>query len=169
MADIERFSKPLEHLRSGVYIVTSAYRNSPAGCTCVWVTRVSFKPPLIAVNLEPGCHTFLTIERGKRFCVNVVSEMDLLLARRFGFTSGHEVKKFRDVGYHRGQSGSPVLDSAVSYLDCKLHGIFKVGDHRMVVGELIDAAIQGDEEPMIYEPRDFYTEPTPRLMEHSSG
>ena len=78
------------------------------------------------------------------------------------------MKKFKDVGYHKGKSGSPVLDSAVCYLDCRLRDIFEVGDHRMVVGELTDAAIQNNEPPLIYEPSDFYTEPGKRQLEQQS-
>lgn len=156
MAEQANFEAAVQLMRSGVYIVTSAYRNVPAGCTCVWVTRVSFSPPLIAVNLEPVHHTLATIESGKRFCVNILGEDGLDLARRFGFTSGHHEKKFAGVPYRKGASGSPVLEIAVCYLDCRLHSIVPAGDHRIVLGELIDAAVQSDKRPLTYDPDEFY-------------
>jgi len=158
MNSVELNLDALELLRSGVYIVTSAYRNQPAGCTCVWVSRVSFTPPLMAVWLDPGRHTLKTIERGRRFCINVLGESSLQLARRFGFTSGHDIKKFKDVAYHKSSLGSPVLAAAIIYIDCRLEGIEALGDHRMVTGEIIDAATLTDEEPLIYNPRTFYQE-----------
>jgi flavin reductase (DIM6/NTAB) family NADH-FMN oxidoreductase RutF len=172
MDSSSNFEAAVQLMSSGVYIVTSAYRNMPAGCTCVWVTRVSFSPPLIAVNLEPAHHTLATIESGKRFCVNVLGDDALALARRFGFTSGHHEKKFTGVPYRKGASGSPVLEVAVAYLDCKLHSIVPAGDHRIVLGELIDAAVLSDKRPLIYDSDLFYKSmggQTEGQAEHSSG
>ncbi|MCH7472676.1 flavin reductase [bacterium] len=160
MAENEKISQALETMRSGIYIVTSAYRNQPAGCTCVWVSRVSFEPPLIAAVLAPGRHTLQTIERGKRLCVNVLGESSLELARKFGFTSGKESKKFTGVKHHRGASGSPVLNEAVSYLDCALQDILDLGDHRLVLGKVVDAAIQRSGQPYVYAPESFYGDET---------
>ncbi len=152
----ERFSKPLEQMRSGIYIVTSAYKNQPAGCTCVWVSRVSFDPPLLAVNLDPSRHTFAAIKQGKRFCINIMGESGLKLSHHFGFTSGHDIKKFANVDYRRSESGSPILADAISYLDCELDQVVSLGDHMMVLGNLVDAAVQRDEPPLVYDPNSYY-------------
>jgi 3-hydroxy-9,10-secoandrosta-1,3,5(10)-triene-9,17-dione monooxygenase reductase component len=156
MPSLELNLDALELLRSGVYIVTSAYRNQPAGCTCVWVTRVSFAPPLMAVLLDPGRHTLKTIEHGRRFCINVLGERSVSLARNFGFTSGHDQKKFEYAAYTKSPLGSPVLAEAISWIDCALEGIETVGDHRMVTGSIRESQIVSDEEPLIYNPRTFY-------------
>lgn len=156
MASNENFLPVLNLMQSGVFIVTSAYKNVPAGCTCVWVTRVSFSPPLLAVNLAPLRHTLATIEAGKRFCVNILGEDGIKLARSFGSRSGHDVKKFKDVGYRKSKGGSPVLDIAVGYLDCSLHSVVPAGDHRIVLGEITDAAIVSDKRVLTYRPTDFY-------------
>ncbi len=156
MTDKEKFSQALELVRSGVYIVTSSFRNQPAGCTCVWVSRVSFSPPLFAVSMDPGRHTFQTIERGKRFCINIMGQSGIETARKFGNVSGHDTKKFRKTRYQRSPGGSPVLDSAITYLDFKLVRIEAVGDHRMVIGELVHAEVAGDEAPLVYDPASFY-------------
>jgi flavin reductase (DIM6/NTAB) family NADH-FMN oxidoreductase RutF len=163
VAKLEQFVHAMEKMRSGLYIVTSAYRAQLAGCTCVWVTRSSFIPPLVSVCLAPGRYTLGIVEQGKRFCVNVLGEGSRELARRFGFTSGLKVKKFEGVAYHRGAGGSPILDEALSYLDCRLSAVFPVGDHRLVVGELVDAAVQHEGVPMIYDPETFYNDEAERL------
>lgn len=164
MAELEKFTLALEKLRYGMYIVTSSFRNQPAGCTCVWVTRVAFTTPQVCVHLAPTRHTYQTIERGRRFCINVLGEDGLELARRFGFASGPSAHKFDGVAFRRGVSGSPVLEAALSYLDCKLVEIVPIGDHMMVLGELVDAAIQRDGRPLIYDPETFYTDEEQRAM-----
>jgi flavin reductase (DIM6/NTAB) family NADH-FMN oxidoreductase RutF len=164
-----KFLDEFDTMRSGVYIVTSKYRNQPAGCTCVWVTRASFNPPLIAVNMSPVRHTFQTIEQSRRLCVNVMGESGLELARFFGFHSGHLEKKFQNVEHHNGESGAPILAQAVSYLDCKLHSVVPVGDHRLVIAEVIAAAIQHPEAPLIYNPNQFYAQQMDRVEATQQG
>lgn len=152
----DRVLEAFDSIRSGVYIVTSAFRRKPAGCTVVWLSRVSFAPPLLAVHLAPGGHTFDTIKESKRFCANVLGESSLQLARRFGFASGHHENKFEGVGYHKSENGSPILDVAVSYLDCQLETITQVGDHFMVIGRIVAAERISEEAPMVYDPNSVY-------------
>ncbi len=155
-------------IRSGVYIVTSAYRRKPAGCTAVWLSRISFTPPLLGVHLTPDSHTYETIQRGKRFCANVLGESSLALARRFGFSSGHHSDKFEDVSYHKSPGGSPILDVAVAYIDCEVVETMAVGDHCLVIGQIIAAQRVSEEAPMIYDPATFYLDAMKRVesLEH---
>ncbi len=154
--DTRSFALAQETMRSGLYVVTSAHRRALAGCTCVWVSRAAFAPALMSVCLAPTRHTFEVLKAGGRFCINVLGEGDLDLARTFGFNTGYEADKFADVAWHKGKSGAPVLDTAVSYLDCKLESILEAGDHRIVIGEVVDANVQSTEIPAVYVAESFY-------------
>jgi flavin reductase (DIM6/NTAB) family NADH-FMN oxidoreductase RutF len=164
--DTRSFALAQETMRSGLYVVSSAHRRTLAGCTCVWVSRAAFAPALMSVCLAPTRHTFEVLKAGGRFCINVLGEGDLDLARTFGFNTGHEVDKFADVAWHKGKGGSPVLDTAVSFLDCKLEQILEAGDHRIVLGEVIDADVQTTERPAVYVAESFYAgAPAPLIAE----
>jgi flavin reductase (DIM6/NTAB) family NADH-FMN oxidoreductase RutF len=154
--DTRSFALAQETMRSGLYVVTSAHRRTLAGCTCVWVSRAAFAPALMSVCLAPTRHTFEVIKAGGRFCINVLGESDLDLARTFGFNTGYESDKFADVAWHKGKSGAPVLDTAVSFIDCKLTQIIESGDHRLVLGEVLDANVQSTEPPAVYIAESFY-------------
>lgn len=147
-----------DNMRSGLAIVTTAYRRKPAGCTCTWISRVSFDPPLVAVFLSPQRSTLEMIRKGKRFAINFLAEDGLELARQFGFHSGAGNEKFADLQYETGVSGAPVLQAAVSYLDCRLESITTVGDHEMVLGRVQDAAVQRPDQPAVYDPETFFAE-----------
>ena len=157
MASEKQFLEVFDHIRTGVHIVTSAYRNQPAGCTCVWLTRASFDPPLIAVLMAPNQHTYRTIVSGKRLCVNIMGVSSLDLTRSFGFTSGFNKKKFADVPYRKSSNGSPILEAAVAYLDCRVTKVLPAGDHHIVLAEVLNAQMQSDEPPLVYDPSTFYT------------
>lgn len=169
LAAVEKFAHSLEKMRSGLYIVTSAYRGTLAGCTCVWVTRSSFAPPLLSVCLAPTRHTLSIIEQSKCFCINVLGLGDTDLARKFGFTSGNKENKFEGMAYRRGETGSPILEAALSYLDCNVVTVAPVGDHRLVVGELVDAAVQHEGEPLVYDPETFYIDEAERAHMTQAG
>jgi flavin reductase (DIM6/NTAB) family NADH-FMN oxidoreductase RutF len=166
--DTKSFALAQETMRSGLYVVTSAHRRTLAGCTCVWVSRAAFAPSLMSVCLAPTRHTFEVLKAGGRFCINVLGERDIDLARTFGFNTGYEADKFADVAWHKGRGGSPVLDTAVSFLDCKLDSIIEVGDHRIVIGEVIDAGMQSTERPVVYEAESFYAG-TPVALSAETG
>ena len=171
MVDNLNLMQAFDTMSNNVYIITSAYRKRPAGCTAIWINRASFEPPLVCAHLQPGCHTMQTIAKGKRFCINVLDSTSLALARRFGFTSGHNENKFKDTGYRQSSNGSPILDAAVSYFDCKVRSITRVGDHEQVVGEVLDVAVVRGDSPLVYDPETFYPSFQQRTesVEHSEG
>ena len=78
------------------------------------------------------------------------------LAKLFGFKSGKQVKKFEGVKYERKVTGAPILIDAIAYLDCKVVSETTAGDHTIFVGEVVDAKICSEEEPLIYRTSDFW-------------
>ena len=156
MAVKQDLTEVFDTMRSGLAIVTSAYRRKPAGCTCTWISRVSFDPPLVAVFLAPGRNTLETVRKGKRFAINILGDESLDLARRFGIDSSAELDKFNSLQYVTGESGAPILRDAVSYLDCRLESITSIGDHEMVLGRVQDAAVQRPDRPALYDPETFF-------------
>jgi len=168
MAQKQDLTDVFDTMRSGLAIVTTAYRRKPAGCTCTWISRVSFDPPLVAVFLAPGRNTLEMVRKGKRFAINILGEDSLELARSFGFSSSGELDKFSSLQYVIGVSGAPILRDAVSYLDCRLESITRIGDHEMVLGRVQDAAVQRPDRPAIYEPETFFTNGAP-TAEHGEA
>jgi flavin reductase (DIM6/NTAB) family NADH-FMN oxidoreductase RutF len=156
MAAEEKLNAIYDSMRSGLYIVTSVWRKRLSGCTCLWVTRVSFDPSLIAVYLSPSRFTCETIERGKRFALHTIADDSLDLARRFGLSSSRDVDKFEGAAWEPGRGGVPILSYAAAVLECKLAGVEPQGDHHLLLGEVVDGAILRDVPQLIYDPLSFY-------------
>ncbi len=154
-------SKVLESLKQGLYILTSADAERVNGCPVVWVSKASFRPFLMAVFVQPRLFTYELIIKSGCFCLNVLGRDGIELARKFGSVSGREVNKFEGVPYHLGKSGAPILETGiVAYIDCRLHTTFPAGDHVCLLGKIVDGASVSEEEPVLYDPRDFYSEDT---------
>lgn len=152
----EKLNAVYDSMRSGLFIVTSAYRKRLAGCTCLWITRVSFNPPLLAINLDPTRFTCETILKSKRFALQAVAGDGMALARRFGLSSQRDGDKFDGVSWHEGRGGVPLLDDAASVIECRVATTQQLGDHTLLLGEVVDSAIQRDTQQLIYDPHEFY-------------
>jgi len=70
---------------------------------------------------------------------------------RFGFKSGRDFDKLDGLKIKEGQTGVPiVLDDCLAYFECKIVQSFDVGTHIMYIGEVIQAELLEDEEPITY-------------------
>ena len=56
-----------------------------------------------------------------------------------------------DVQYRMSDHGSPLIEGAIAWLDCKTHSILDGGDHKIFVGEVTSCDIpQPDTDPLLY-------------------
>src|SRR5690606_16644481 len=73
------------------------------------------------------------------------------LIGQFGFMSGDEMDKFREVETITSVTGAPiVVDSSVAWFDCKVTMSQDLGTHVLIVGEVVESDIVSDEEPLTY-------------------
>jgi rubredoxin len=83
-------------------------------------------------------------------------ESSTSLIGEFGFMSGSEVDKFRNIETKTASTGAPiVLDSSVAWFDCNVVSTHDVGSHILIIGEVADSEVISDEEPLTY---DYYRE-----------
>ncbi len=139
----------------GVYVVGANHGGRANALTCAWVTRVSHRPPLVAVAVGKTRFTHDLIAKSGSFSVNVLSEEQVELARHFGLKSGRDADKFDGIPYREAITGAPILEGVAAWLDCRLVGSYPAGDHTIFVGEVVDADA-GPFPPLIYDPRDYW-------------
>jgi flavin reductase (DIM6/NTAB) family NADH-FMN oxidoreductase RutF/rubredoxin len=144
--------KALHNCSYGLYIVTSRKGDRFNGQIANTVVQVTSEPPTIAVciNKQNLTHEFIT--ESKVFVASVLSQdTPLSFIGHFGFKSGREVDKFKDVNYKLGQVKAPiVLDHSLAYLEAKVINQVDVGTHTIFIGELVGADVLSEGEPMTY-------------------
>jgi len=124
---------------NGIAVVTVNARGKSNGMTAAWFTRVSFNPPLVMVSVGHSRHTHGLIGEAGSFCLNILAEGQVSLARKFGFASGRNADKFAGVSFREGKTGSPILEGVAGHLDCRLAAAYNAGDHTLFVGEVVDS------------------------------
>lgn len=149
MIDSSEFRRVMGHFATGVTIVTTRHGDgAPCGLTANAFTSLSLDPALILVCIERDADSHDCIRETGVFAVNVLDERrGESLSRRFA-TYG-VADKFRGVAYHEEATGSPVLDDALAWLDCRVAETHEGGDHTIFVGEVLEGdAREGS--PLVY-------------------
>lgn len=132
---------------TGVTVVTATdAAGHPAGMTANSFTSVSLAPPLVSVNVDHAAEMHGHLQATSRFVINILARDQEALSRRF---AGDHDDKFQGVGYHRTDSGLPVLDGVLAWLECATHTTFEAGDHTIFVGRVIGGQTE-DGLPLLY-------------------
>ena len=154
---VEGFRDAMRHLASGVSLITSRGPNGRRhGMLATAVSSVTADPPtiLVCVNRNATMHDDL-IKSGY-FCVNFLGQRHRELSRRF---SSSEARGNRfDVGnWTTLTTGAPVLDDALSVLDCRLNSAVEVGSHSVLFGKVqgIRVASSSNDKPLLYYDRQY--------------
>jgi len=144
--------KALYNISYGLYVISSRKGDKFNGQIANTVIQVTSEPPTIAVCINKQNLTHEFINASKVFTASVLSkDTPLSFIGRFGFKSGREVDKFKDVNYKLGETKAPiVLDHSLAYLEAKVVNQVDVGTHTIFVGELIGADVLKEGELMTY-------------------
>ncbi len=144
--DISRFCYALMPLP--VYIVTSKRPDGGLNAmTAAWVMPVSRRPPLLAVAIAPTRFTYECIRYSGEFTISILPPGLKDLAEYFGSVSGRNVDKFKErnvelVGLSK--VATPGIKGALAIIGCKLWRDYEGGDHRLIIGEVVEAlALEG--------------------------
>lgn len=122
----------------GLYVLTAeAEDGRVAAATVNWVTQASFEPPLVAVGVKADSGGHELIKETGVFALNVLGKGQQGPAFAFFKPAEKAGDTINGETYHRGETGSPVLDSVPAYMECKLIETVEKGDHSLFVGEVV--------------------------------
>jgi len=141
------FRHVLGHFCTGVTVITTAGPQGPAGFACQAFAALSLTPPLVLFCPSRTSSTWPVIEQSGHFCVNVLTDGQQELARRFG-TSGGD--KFAGVPWSASPGGSPVLDGALTWVECTVEAVHEAGDHYLVTGRVTGLGATRAGRPLLF-------------------
>jgi len=145
----------IDLLTHGVYIIGVKYGSKINWMTAAWVNQVSSQPPMISVAVGKSHYTSELIPKAKSFSVNILSPVQIELARKCGFTSGRKHDKLQKEELTYKATVAPILSNCTGYLDCELSHQIEVGDHILFIGTVIKANNK-NQSVLIYRSSDFF-------------
>ena len=145
-------TKALHMISYGLYVIGSRKGDRINGQICNTVVQVSSEPPIISVciNKENLTHKYI-VDSGAFSASILAQDTPLNHIGRFGFKSGRDIDKFDGINYKLGETQAPItLDNTLAYLEAKVINSVDVGTHTIFIGDLVDAEVIGEGEPMTY-------------------
>ncbi|MBK9122546.1 MAG: flavin reductase family protein [Chloroflexi bacterium] len=147
--DAELFRNTLAKWASGVTVVTTTHDGRPHGLTVSSFSSVSLDASLILVCISHRAASLPVLMAAGHFAVNILSSSQQEVARRFAGMIPDIVDRFEGVEYSTLETGSPLLDGALAWIDCRTAQTVVAGDHTIFVGEIVAASVF-DEVPLVY-------------------
>ena len=133
--DRSGFRKALGTFVTGVTIVATLQDgDQPRGFTANSFTSVSLDPPLILVCISKAASTCEVFSASSHFSISILTEAQSDLSSLFASKASD---KFGAVGWRRGPAGSPLIDGAAAWFDCRRRDVIGAGDHIIVIGEVM--------------------------------
>jgi flavin reductase (DIM6/NTAB) family NADH-FMN oxidoreductase RutF/rubredoxin len=144
--------KALHNISYGLYVVSSRKGDRLNGQIANTVIQVTSEPPTVAVCINKQNLTHEFISESKVFAASMLSrDTPLSFIGHFGFKTGRETDKLKDVNYKLGETGAPiVVDHSLAYLEARVINQVDVGTHTIFIGELAGADVLREGEPMTY-------------------
>ncbi|MEO8541084.1 MAG: flavin reductase family protein [bacterium] len=152
--DSVAFRSAMSMFASGVTIVTSIDRMEQrcVGFTASAFSSLSLDPPLVLVCLDRKAESHRAFQGARSMGISILAESQTELAMRFA-RKGEE--KFIG-GTSPGEvTGCPLVDGAVAQLECELEHLLPGGDHSILVGRVLRAAVHTSDRPMVHFNRQF--------------
>ena len=146
-----RLRDMMARFATGVTVVAARHGPLLAGMTANAIASISIDPPLMMASIARRAETHGAIVGSHAFAVSVLSSDQRDLAECFAQpTTAEKLKRFCDAAWHEAETGSPILEGALAYFDCRLSARHDGGDHAVFIGEIVAAGYREDAEPLLW-------------------
>lgn len=139
------------HFTTGVTVVAARHGPFMAGMTANAIATISIDPPLLMASIARKSETHGAIIGSHAFSVSVLADDQQELAECFALrTTATKLKGFCGAEWHEAETGSPILEGALAYFDCRLTERHDGGDHTIFLGEIVAAGYREDAAPLLW-------------------
>lgn len=136
---------------TGVSVVAARQGPLLAGMTANAIASISVDPPIMMASISRRAETHGAIIGSHAFAISVLSRDQRAVADCFAQpTTADKLKRFCDAEWHEAETGSPILEGALAYFDCRLTARHDGGDHTVFLGEIVAAGFREDAEPLLW-------------------
>lgn len=142
----------LERLDPPLWLLTSAAGADQGGLIATFVTPASIvrAAPRMLVGLAMHHYTWRLVERSGAFALHLLGDEHLDWVWRFGLHSGWQKPKLDGLRTSRGISGSPILESSLGWIDCRVETQMATGDRSVYLAAVLDGHLASRGTPLSY-------------------
>jgi flavin reductase (DIM6/NTAB) family NADH-FMN oxidoreductase RutF len=126
-----------------LWLVTAQAGGRRGGLIATYVNQASIVPelPRVVVGLGKQHQTWELVEASGAFALHLIGEQHLSWVWRFGLESGRDADKFQGVPLRAEATGSPLLEDAIGWLDCRVEASLDTGDRTLYLAEVVQSRV----------------------------
>jgi flavin reductase (DIM6/NTAB) family NADH-FMN oxidoreductase RutF len=152
MLDEQAKKTMLRKIPHGLYICGTKEGDDVNGFTASWVMQASFQPPLVVNCVRKESRSHAMILASGVFALSILEAGQKDLAQTFFQPKQRVGNRFDDIEFTLGaETGCPIIQAALGYVECKIVGSVEHGDHTVFVGEVIGAGVHREGDPLLLE------------------
>lgn len=138
----------LKNLSYGVYVVSTVDNGKPTGCIANSAMQVTHDT--IAVSINHDNYTNKCIKESKKFALSILGvDVSDKIIPVFGFTSGRDTEKFKDIAIKE-IDGLDIIADSTGYIICDVINQMETDTHTIFLGKIVDGDLLNDQIPMTY-------------------
>jgi flavin reductase (DIM6/NTAB) family NADH-FMN oxidoreductase RutF len=145
----DAFRAACAQFATGVSVVMTSTPDGDFGVTVNAFTALSLEPPQVIVCLARTSNTWRAIRQARVFAVNVLAADQIPLARLFATKHPDKVGLMRATA-RRGVIGVPLLDGALSKLECRLVDAIARETHVVLIGQVVQVEHDPAKAPALF-------------------
>jgi 3-hydroxy-9,10-secoandrosta-1,3,5(10)-triene-9,17-dione monooxygenase reductase component len=146
--DAELFRHVLGHYPTGDAVITAMTVQGAVGISMNSFTAVSLRPPLVLFCPALSSATWPMLRETGQIAINVLSAGQESESRLF---ASRGADRFADISWSVGETGAPLLDDALGWLECTVQAEYPAGDHTVVIAEIDRMGVHGEiGEPLVF-------------------
>lgn len=139
-------------LATGVTVLSTPAADRHEVMTANAVVSVSLDPVLLLASVAVGSRWATAALAAGRFAVNVLADSQEELSRWCSSSRRHEEpdEVLRHASRPGPVTGALLFDDALASFECGLHAVHRVGDHDLLVGEVLDMSVRDAGRPLLF-------------------
>jgi len=143
----EEYKKIVNKFTTGITVITGNYNNKPFGITVNSFSSLSLEPILVSFNIDKKSHTNELIINSDYYNINILSKSQEDLVWRF---AKKDEDRFKNLDYQTDNNNIALLTNNLATLHTKKYKIIDIGDHNIIIAEVINGDKNMNQEPLIY-------------------
>jgi flavin reductase (DIM6/NTAB) family NADH-FMN oxidoreductase RutF len=145
------FRKAMGAFATGVTIITVDLDGEVHGMTANAFSSVSLDPMLVLVCVDHSTRTHFHLHAKKRFGINMLCDDQRAISEYYARPERTHEHAEMEAGarFDRTRHGTPVLQGALAYLECRLQSVQEAGDHSIFIAEVEDVVVR-EGQPLLF-------------------
>lgn len=149
----ERLRAVMGFFATGVTVLTTGGAE-PQAMTANSFTSISLNPALVMFAItRSGGHFRNAVVQSGVWAVSILAADQQGIGRHFADPRRDRLRQFDRVPHRIGaQTGAPVVEDGLGWLECRTEQVIEAGDHSIILGAVLDLGFDPhpDKRPLLY-------------------